>query len=122
MHRQLLALLKNGYLIKESDITDWREQFKEYCDNPDIVDGDIRGHFDHLEKIGEIDIGNYNVLRRIFKTFNAKAVKLIDKFFDKIQTAPVWLLFRMIYQSLLFFNVLQLWWRHCEVIQIDSCN
>lgn len=88
MHRQLLALLKNGYLKKESDITDWREQFKEYSDNPDIVDGDIRGHFDHLEKIGEIDIGNYNVLRRIFKTFNAKAVKLIDKFLDKIQTAP----------------------------------
>lgn len=89
LHGQLVALLKNGYLIQESDITDWREQFREYCDNPAIVDGDIKGHFDHLEKIGELDLGKYNALRKIFKTFNANAVKVIDKFFDKIQTAPV---------------------------------
>lgn len=88
MHRQLLALLKNGYLKKESDITNWREQFTEHCEDPAIVEGDINGHFDYLEKTGKIKLGKYDVLRRIFNTFNVKAVDHIDKTLVKINSAP----------------------------------
>lgn len=80
--------MKNGYLKKESDITNWREQFTEICEDPDIVEGDINGHFDYLEKTGKIKLGKYDVLRRIFNTFNVKAVDHIDKTLVKINSAP----------------------------------
>lgn len=88
LHRQLLALLKNGYLKKKSDITNWREQFTEHCGDPDIVEGDIDGHFDYLEKNGIIKLGKYDVLRKIFKTFNVIAVDQIDKTLVRINSAP----------------------------------
>lgn len=88
LHRQLLALLKNGYLKKKSDITNWREQFTEHCGDPDIVEGDIDGHFDYLEKNGIIKLGKYDVLRKIFKTFNVIAVDHIDKTLVRINSAP----------------------------------
>lgn len=88
LHRQLLALLKNGFLQQESDITNWREQFREHCEDPAIVEGNIKGHFDYLEKKGKIKLCKYDVLRRIFKTFNVKAVDQIDETLVKINSAP----------------------------------
>lgn len=88
LHRQLLALLKNGYLKEEPDITSWREQFREHCADPAIVEGDIKGHFDYLEKTGKIRLGKYDVPRRIFQNFNVIAVDQIDKTLVRINSAP----------------------------------
>lgn len=56
----------------------------EYCEDFVIVEGDINGYFDYLEKIGEIKFGKYDVFWRIFKIFNVRVVDYIDKILVKI--------------------------------------
>lgn len=56
----------------------------EYCGDFDIVEGDIDGYFDYLEKNGIIKFGKYDVFWRIFKIFNVIVVDQIDKILVRI--------------------------------------
>lgn len=49
--------------------------------------GEINGHFKHLEEKRLLKIGNYGVLKDIFKWFNVKAVEFIDEASDTITRA-----------------------------------
>lgn len=49
--------------------------------------GGIDGHFNHLEEIQLLQIGNYDILKDIFKWFNVKAVRFIDNASDTIKRA-----------------------------------
>lgn len=52
-----------------------------------MIAGEIDGHFNHLEEKHLLEIGNYDVLKNIFKWFNVKAVKFIDNASDTIKSA-----------------------------------
>lgn len=52
-----------------------------------MIAGEIDGHFNHLEEKHLLEIGNYGVLKDIFKWFNVKAVKFIDNASDTITRA-----------------------------------
>lgn len=52
-----------------------------------MLAGEIDGHFNHLEEQDHIQIGNYKVLKDIFRWFNVKAVKFIDDASDTIKKA-----------------------------------
>lgn len=52
-----------------------------------MIAGEIDGHFNHLEEKHLLEIGNYDVLKNIFKWFNVKAVKFIDNASDTIKRA-----------------------------------
>lgn len=90
LHEKLIAVLMDGFLNEQTDIIHWTRQFKRICPNPKIVNGPIKDHFNYLEKDEEagLKIGQYKVLRQIFKSFNVKAIEFIDDQAEKIKNAP----------------------------------
>lgn len=86
LHEKLIAVLMDGFLNKKTDIINWTRQFRLICPNPKIVDGPIKDHFNYLEEEVEagLKIGQYKVLRDIFKSFNVKAIEFIDDQAEKI--------------------------------------
>lgn len=49
--------------------------------------GEIGGHFKYLEENTLLEIGNYDVLKDIFRWFNVRAVRFIDNASDTITRA-----------------------------------
>lgn len=49
-----------------------------------MIVGEIDGYFNYLEEKYFLEIGNYGVLKDIFKWFNVKVVKFIDNVLDII--------------------------------------
>lgn len=88
LHENLIAVLMDGYLYDQTAIINWTRQFSLHCPNPRIVDGTIKDHFKYLENAGDLKIGEYRVLRDIFRSFNVKAIDFIDDQAEKIKNAP----------------------------------
>lgn len=72
------------FLSDETAVINWKKQFGLHCSNPKIVDERINDHFRYLEEKGLIRIGEYDVLRKIFRKFNVQAVDFIDSQSEKI--------------------------------------
>lgn len=87
MHGKLKSDLISGYLQNEHNIIQWKEQFKVYCKIKKVKDGTIDGHFDFLEERGKIKIGDYEVLKNMFRHFDLTAIEEIDNASREIRRA-----------------------------------
>lgn len=52
-----------------------------------MIEGSIDGHFDYLEEIGKLRIGDYEILKEIFDEVNITAISHIDARSTKILEA-----------------------------------
>lgn len=88
LHEKLKADLISGFLKKESHVLTWKSQFSLYCDvDADVLTKDIIDQFNYLEETKMMEIGNYTVLKEIFKWINVKALAFIDEASDGIHKA-----------------------------------
>lgn len=71
----------------EAHILQWRHHFKTYSNDRNVSDGSISGHFEYLEEKGKLKIGNYDILKRIFKNFNDMVEPFIDERLPQIEEA-----------------------------------
>lgn len=79
MHAKLKGDLITGFLQEGDRFSLWKEQFKVHCKIKKVRNGTTDGHFDFLEQQGLIGIGDYAVLRDIFKYVDVTAVEEIDR-------------------------------------------
>lgn len=52
-----------------------------------MIEGSIEGHFDYLEEIGTLRIGDYEILKEIFDMVNQQVSSFIDKRSQEIEEA-----------------------------------
>lgn len=87
MHGKLKGDLITGFLQRKEHIPRWIEQFKVHCKIEKVINGKINGHFDFLEQRGLLKIGDYKVLKKMFKQFDVTAFEVIDEASNEIQRA-----------------------------------
>lgn len=87
MHAKLRGELITGFLQNKDSIHLWIEQFKVYSTNENVINGEIRGHFDFLESIGKLKIGDYDVLKTMFSHVDQRALGVIDDASREIKRA-----------------------------------
>lgn len=87
MHEQLLSDLILKFIQTEAEILQWRNQFKVYSIDSNVVRGSISGHFEFLEERGMLTIGNYDILKKIFDSYNKTVGPFIDKRSQEIKEA-----------------------------------
>lgn len=87
MHGNLKSDLITGFLEREDSRIKWKQQLRVYCHIEKVINGNIDGHFDFLEREKIIEIGNYEVLKTMFKYVDVTALKVIDNASKKINRA-----------------------------------
>uniref|UniRef100_A0A8W8NVG0 Uncharacterized protein n=1 Tax=Magallana gigas TaxID=29159 RepID=A0A8W8NVG0_MAGGI len=87
LHEKLLCDLILKCIVTDAQILKWRHQFRIHCDVTQVIDGSIDGHFDYLEEIGKLKIGDYEILKEIFYEVNQTALSHIDDRSTKILEA-----------------------------------
>lgn len=87
MHGKLRGELITGFLQNRYSIQLWIEQFRVYSTNENVINGEISGHFDFLESIGKLKIGDYDVLKRMFRYVDFRALDVIEDASKEIKKA-----------------------------------
>lgn len=87
MHEQLLCDIILKFLQTEAHILQWRRQFSIHSNDRNVLEGSISGHFEYLEERGILQIGNYDILKRIFNGFNKRVEPFIDERLPEIEEA-----------------------------------
>lgn len=91
LHRELHGKLKSdlitGFLQKKANVLKWKEQFKLYCRDDVVRNGEIDGHFDFLESEGKIKIGDYEFLKSMFRYVDVTSEEVITKASTEINAA-----------------------------------
>lgn len=87
LHGKLKGDLITGYLQKKEHLSKWKEQFKIHTKIDTVINGPIDGHFDFLESTGKLRIGDYEVLKTMFKYVDVTALEVIDDASKNIKAA-----------------------------------
>lgn len=88
LHLKLKSDLITGYLQRRDHLLRWKEQFRIYSEiDRVIINGPIDGHFDFLESTGKLRIGDYEVLKAMFKYVDVTALEVIDDASKNIKAA-----------------------------------
>lgn len=76
-----------GFLQKKANVLKWKEQFKLYCRDDEVRNGEIDGHFDFLESDGKIKIGDYEFLKKMFRYVDVTSEEVITTASTEINAA-----------------------------------
>lgn len=87
MHEQLLSDLILKFIQTKAEILQWRNQFKVYSIDSNVVRGSISGHFEFLEEKGMLTVGNYDILKKIFDSYNRTVRPFINERSQEIEEA-----------------------------------
>lgn len=87
LHLKLKSDLITGYLQRREHLSRWKEQFRIHCHIDIVINGPIEGHFDFLESMGILRIGDYEVLKTMFKYVDGTAHYVIDDASKNIKAA-----------------------------------
>lgn len=87
LHWKLKSDLITGYLQRREHLSRWKEQFRIHSNIDKVINGPIDGHFDFLESTGKLRIGDYEVLKTIFKYVDVRALEVIDDASKNIKAA-----------------------------------
>lgn len=87
LHEQLLSDLILKFIQTKAEILQWRHQFKVHSIDSNVVKGSISGHFEFLEERGMLQIGNYDILKKMFDSYNKTVGPFIDERSQEIEEA-----------------------------------
>eukprot|EP00105_Crassostrea_gigas_P028802 XP_011450560.1 PREDICTED: uncharacterized protein LOC105344478 [Crassostrea gigas] len=87
LHERLLCDLILRFIGTDAHILKWRHQFRIHCNDQKVIEGSIDGHFDYLEEIGKLKIGDYEILKEIFDQVNKQVSLFIDDKSTEIEEA-----------------------------------
>lgn len=87
LHGKLKSDLITGYLQRREHLSRWNQQFRIHSKVDEVINGPIEGHFDFLESTGELKIGDYEVLKTMFKYVDVRAHEVIDNASKNIKAA-----------------------------------